>query len=118
MIARVFPNLQQELILGMPWFIQENPIIDWAAQTVRVNRRRLIHNLPTIRQAIGGTTEELESKVNYISAKVFKRAIRKRKIKMDTIFLGLIQKVQKPTERVDIPKKYKGKADLGAVHVW
>ena len=35
-IARVFPNLQQELILGMPWLIQENPNIDWAARTVRV----------------------------------------------------------------------------------
>ena len=27
-ISRVFPNLQQELILGMPWLIQENPNID------------------------------------------------------------------------------------------
>ena len=27
-IARVFPNLQQELILGMPWLIQESPNID------------------------------------------------------------------------------------------
>ena len=50
-IARVFPNLQHELILGMPWLIQENPNIDWAARTVRVTRRGVIHNLPTIHQA-------------------------------------------------------------------
>ena len=101
-IARVFPNLQQELILGMPWLIQENPNIDWAARTVRVTRREVIHNLPTIRPAIGGATDELESKVNCTSAKAFKQAIRKRRIKEDTVFLGLIQKVQEPTEQVDV----------------
>ena len=92
-IARVFPNLQQELILGMPWYIQENRNIDWAARTVSVTRCRVIHNVPTIRQALGGVTHELDSKVNCISAKAFKWAIRKRKIKEDTVFLGLIQKM-------------------------
>ena len=101
-IARVFPNLQQELILGMPWLIQENPNIDWAARTVRVTRRGVIHSLPTIRPTFGGETDELEAKVNCISAKAFKRAIRKRRIKEDTVFLGLIQKVQEPTEQVDV----------------
>ena len=117
-IARVFPNLQQELILGMPWLIQENPNIDWAARTVRVMRRGVIHNLPTIRQAIGGATSELEAKVNCINAKAFKRALRKKRIKEDAVFLGLIQKVQEPTEQVDVAKQYKGKSDLGVVHVW
>ena len=28
--ARVFPNLHKDVILGMPWLIQENPAIDWA----------------------------------------------------------------------------------------
>ena len=85
---------------------------------MRVNKRGVIHNLPTIRQAIGGATNELEAKVHYISAKAFKRAIKKRKIKEDTVFLGLIQKVQEPTEQADVAKKYKGKSDLGAVHLW
>ena len=74
--------------------------------------------MPTIRPIIGGATDELEAKVNCISAKAFKRAIRKRRIKEDTVFLGLIQKVQEPTEQVDVAKQYKGKSDLGAVHVW
>ena len=117
-IAKIFPNLQQELILEMPWLIQGNPNIDWAARTVRVTRSGVIHNLPTIRQAIGGATNELEVKVNCISAKAFKRAIRKKRIKEDTVFLGLIQKVQEPTEQVDVVKKYQGKSYLGAVHVW
>ena len=82
---------------------------------MRVNTRGIIHNLPTIRQAIGGTTDKLESKVNCISVKAFKRPVRKRKIKEHTVFLGLIQKVQKFTEQVDVAKKYKGKSDLQAV---
>ena len=28
-IARVFPSLQSEVILGTPWLIKENPDIDW-----------------------------------------------------------------------------------------
>ena len=28
-IARVFPNLHKELILGIPWLAAENPDIDW-----------------------------------------------------------------------------------------
>ena len=73
-IARVFPNILQELILGMLWLILEKPIIDWAMRTVRVNRRGVIHNLPIIHQAIGGMTDELEAKVNCISAKAVKWA--------------------------------------------
>ena len=103
----------------MPWLIQENSISDWAARTIRVNRRGVIHNLPTIHQVIGRNTKKLESKVNCISAKAFKCAIKKRRIKENTIFLGLIQKVQGPTEQVeDVTKKYKGNSDPMAVHVW
>ena len=74
----------------MLWLIQDNPIIGWAARNVRVNRCEVTRNLPTIHQAIGGTIDELESKVNCISAKAFRWAIRKRKIKEHTVFLGLI----------------------------
>ena len=28
-MARVFPNLYKECILGIPWLEYENPIIDW-----------------------------------------------------------------------------------------
>ena len=84
-----------------------------------MNRRGVIHNLPTIRQAIGGTKDDLESKVNCTSAKAFERAIRKRKIKEDTVFLGQIQKVQEPAKQVEnVTKKYEGKSDLGAIYVW
>ena len=43
----------------MLWLIHENFIIDWVAWIVRVNRYGVFHNLPIIRQAIGGATNDL-----------------------------------------------------------
>ena len=35
-IARVFPNMHQQLILGIPWLKQENPRIDWRQGQVSI----------------------------------------------------------------------------------
>ena len=35
-IARVFPNMHQQLILGIPWLKQENPCINWRQGQVSV----------------------------------------------------------------------------------
>ena len=37
-LARVFPNLHEELILGNPWLVQENPIIHWAIGHVTIEK--------------------------------------------------------------------------------
>ena len=37
-IAWVFPNLHEELILGISWLVKENPTIDWAIGRVTVER--------------------------------------------------------------------------------
>ena len=102
----------------MPWLIQENPTIDWAARIVKLTRRGVIHNLPTIRPPLYGNRDELEGKmVNCISAKAFKRVVRKQRIKEDTMFLGLVKRVQKPVERVnDVAKQTKEK--VGVTPVW
>ena len=34
--TRVFPNVHQEVMLGMPWLIQENPLIDCAQGQVQM----------------------------------------------------------------------------------
>ena len=79
----------------------------------------MIYNLPTIRPQIAVKQDELDSKVNCINAKAFKRAIRKRKIKENTVSLGLIRKVQEPTEQVETEaKKDAGKVDPGTGPVW
>ena len=102
----------------MPWLVQENPVIDWAGRTAKLTRRGVIYNLPTIRPPLFGKRDELEGKmVNCISAKAFKRAVRKRRIKEDTIFLGLVKRVQEPAERVnDVAEQTKEK--VGVTPVW
>ena len=40
-LARVFPNLHEELILGIPWLVQENPTIDWATGRVTIEKEWL-----------------------------------------------------------------------------
>lgn len=45
--ARVFPNLNKEIILEMPWLVQENPSIDWTAGRVKVQRGGTVLTLPT-----------------------------------------------------------------------
>ena len=37
-VARVFPNLHKECILGIPWLKYENPIIDWTQRQVTIQR--------------------------------------------------------------------------------
>ena len=36
--ARVFPNMNKPMILGIPWLSKENPHIDWTQATVVVNK--------------------------------------------------------------------------------
>ena len=45
-LARVFPNLHEELILGIPWLVQENPTIDWATGHVTIEKNGPAYNPP------------------------------------------------------------------------
>ena len=45
-IARVFPNLRSEVILGTLWLIKENPDIDWVKPEVKLRRRGQLQVLP------------------------------------------------------------------------
>ena len=35
-VAKLFPNLHEEYILGMPWLEYENHIIDWTCRQVTI----------------------------------------------------------------------------------
>ena len=47
---RVFPNMHQQLILGIPWLKQENPRIDWRQGQVSIIKNGEIVFLPCHRQ--------------------------------------------------------------------
>ena len=48
-LARVFPNLHEELILGILWLVQENPTIDWATGRVTIEKNGIVYTLPCYR---------------------------------------------------------------------
>ena len=48
-LARVFPNLHEELILGIPWLVQKNPMIDWATGRVTIEKNGSGCTLPCYR---------------------------------------------------------------------
>ena len=44
--ARVFPNMNKSLILGIPWLSKENPHIDWTQNAVVVQQNHQWISLP------------------------------------------------------------------------
>ena len=82
--------------------MQENPTIDWAIGHVTIEKNGLTYTLPSHHQCLNkpkdrkrkrSTTEE----INFISAKAMKKQIQRR-TSDDTVFLGLIRKVDEGTE--------------------
>ena len=48
-VARIFPNLHEELNLGIPWLVEENPTIDWAIGWVTIKKNGIVYTLPCYR---------------------------------------------------------------------
>ena len=76
LIARVFPSLRAEVLLGQPWFRQENPDIDWIIPEVKVWRRRHIKYLPIYHEDDSKDHKDMKpkqssSRVSMCSAKAF-----------------------------------------------
>ena len=85
-IARVFPNLRSEVILGTPWLIKENPDIDLAKPKVKLRRRGQLQVLPLWSDRCSDdegddadSQKGNNARVNMCSAKAFKRYLRKQK---------------------------------------
>ena len=84
-IARVFPNLRSEIILGTPCLIKENPDIDWVKPELKMRRRGQTQYLQLWRdrdsddEADAASQGGKSARVNICSAKAFKRYLRKQK---------------------------------------
>ena len=107
-IARVFPHLHRELILGIPWLTSENPTIDWAKGQVTVEKKSCVLSLPlATKQKKTPTVDE----VNMCSAKQMARWFRRHKVQR--AFLGILQCVEDKavveveTEEMEIGKFFR-----------
>ena len=100
--AWVFPNLHEELILGIPWLVQENPTFDWATGHVTIEKKGSEYTLPCYRQCLNNPEDRdkktsTAEEINFISAKAMKKQIQRR-TSDDRVFLGLIPQVDEGTE--------------------
>ena len=102
-IARVFPNLRSEVILGTPWLIKENSDIDWVKPEVKMRRRGQLQVLPLWRDQdsndevrCGQSRRVQRARVNMCSAKAFKRYLRKQK--QPQAYVAFLRKVDESVE--------------------
>ena len=92
--ARVFPNLHKEVILGMPWLMQENPAIDWARGQVQIQRQSNVLRLPVHRYKSEKADLEM---VNVSTTKQMVKWCRRHE--ETTTYLGVIRLVK--SEKVE-----------------
>ena len=85
--ARVFPEMNKPLILGIPWLSKANPHVDWAQPAVVVKQNHQWISLPLAKSTRRQTTDHLS---NAISAKQVSRMLRHQE-QMKGAFLGFIR---------------------------
>ena len=77
-LAQVFSNLHDELIVGTPWLVKENTTIDWATGRVIVERDGVVYTLPCYHQYLN-KPEDREDEgsdtkgISFICAKAIQR---------------------------------------------
>ena len=79
-LTRVFPNLHEELILGIPWLVQENPTIDWAIGHVTIEKNGSTYTLPCHRQCLNNPEDQerpTTKEISFISAKAVQKQIQR-----------------------------------------
>ena len=104
-LARVFPNLHKEMILGIPWLEQANPHIDWKQHRVTVNHQGCDVVLPLI-QKHDDSTEDAE--VHLCTAKQLARQVRGGQ----AMFLALVR----PAQEEDAEERTPGGTDKEKMH--
>ena len=108
-VAKVFPNLHKECILGIPWLEYENPIIDWTRRQVTVQRPGCILTLLVMRKRQMKPIIEI---VNLCSAKQVARWFHWRKV--DKAYFAFIPPVKDEEKRIVpiVPEKTKTGWDM------
>ena len=97
--ARVFPNMNKPMILGIPWLSKENPHIDWAQATVVVNKDHQWISLP-LAKPLQSNPVHL---ANEISASQANQMLKRKEV--ERAFLGIIRLVEEESKGMDAPEE-------------
>ena len=66
--ARVFPRMNKQMILGIPWLSRENPHIDWAQGAITLQQGQRWISLP-LAKPLQRTSEGEEAHLDYLISK-------------------------------------------------
>ena len=97
--ARVFPNMNKPMILGIPWFSKENPHIDWTEATVVVNKDHRWISLPLAKPSQSNPVHL----ANKISASQANQMLKSKEV--ERAFLGIIRLVEEESQGMDVPEE-------------
>ena len=97
--ARVFPNMNKPMILGIPWLSKENPHIDWTQATVVVNKDHQWISLP-LAKPLQSNPVHL---ANEISASQANQMLKRKEV--ERAFLGIIRLVEEESKGMDAPEE-------------
>ena len=86
--ARVFPNMNKPMILGIPWLSKENPHIDWTQATVVVNKDHRWISLPLAKPLQSNPVHI----ANESSASQANQMLKRKEV--ERAFLGIIRLVK------------------------
>ena len=86
--ARVSPQMNKQMILGIPWLSKENPHIDWAQGAIMVQQGQRYISLP-LAKPLQRTMEDEEAHLDYLISKNSLGSLMKSKM-MTGAFLGYI----------------------------
>ena len=93
-LARVFPHLHKEVILGVPWLIKANPAIDWTQRRVTVCHRGCDVVLPLIQKR---DAKDTNAEVHLCTAKQMERQVQRGQ----ALFLAMVRPAQEEMETED-----------------
>ena len=82
--ARLFPNMNKPMILGIPWLSKENPHIDWTQTTMVVNKDHQWISLPLAKPRQSNPIRL----ANKISARQANQMLKRKEV--EQAFLGII----------------------------
>ena len=90
--ARVFPQMNKQMILGIPWLSKENPHIDWAQGAITVRHGQRWISLP-LAKPLKRTDEDEEAHLDYLISKNSLGSMMNSKM-MTGAFLGYIREAE------------------------
>ena len=97
--ARVFPNMNKQMILGISWLSEENPHIDWTQAIVVMKKGQDWISLPFAKSQ----QQDLVHLATQISATQLGKMLQKKEV--ERAFLGIIRLIKDDPKGMETPEE-------------